>query len=242
MVKYYHDGRALSDAELNALIEPVKTGKTAKEFRIAEALRLVEGPKILDVGCSMGYLDYLIAERHPSWQVYGIDVLKESIKLANDKFKLPNTRYETRDVLKKKFKPNSFDCVLFLETIEHVDVPGVFLEEFHRILKPNGFLIISTPNAVSLLNLFRHFGQNVGKRLSEINKEPRHTGTNLEHVASYDVFTLARLLERNKFAYVTHAYAELFLPLSRHKYANLSFMRHFLKPLCNDLIIKARKK
>jgi SAM-dependent methyltransferase len=43
--------------------------------------------------------------------------------------------------------PNaSFDVVTSFETIEHVPDDVALVEEFHRVLKPDGWLIISTPN------------------------------------------------------------------------------------------------
>jgi len=44
------------------------------------------------------------------------------------------------------FKTSQFDCIISLEVIEHLVKVEDFLLEAHRILKPNGLLIISTPN------------------------------------------------------------------------------------------------
>ncbi|NYZ75469.1 class I SAM-dependent methyltransferase [Candidatus Micrarchaeota archaeon] len=238
---YFYDGREFSEEELDNVIRPIKTGEGVRESRIANTLPLIEGPTVLDVGCGAGFFSYLIAKKHPSWKITGIDLLEDSINIAKEKLCLPNTHYETRNLLKKRFKPNSFDCILFLETIEHVDEPGVFLKEFHGLLKPNGCLVLSTPNAVSFQNIVRHFGQSINRRLAAIKNEPRHTGTHLEHVAAYDVFVLTRLLDRNGFKYEKHNYARFSVPLSRSKWINLGFMESVAKPLCDDVIIKARK-
>ena len=48
----------------------------------------------------------------------------------------------------------SFDVVLFCELIEHLAINPVWtLSEIHRVLKPNGVVIITTPNAISLERL-----------------------------------------------------------------------------------------
>lgn len=240
--KYFHDGRELTEKEVDELLRPVKNGDALKDARVAKTIRFAEGPRVLDVGCGSGAFDYLIAERHSDWRVVGTDVSREAVKIANDKLKLPNTRFEARDVLRRRFKPNSFDCVLFLEVIEHVDVPGLFLKEFRRVLKPGGCLVVSTPNAVSFLNAARHAGQKIGDRLKAMESEQRGTGTHLEHVAAYDVFTLGRLLDRNGFKYEAHDYARFSVPLSRRRFLKMDFLGSVFKPFSDDLIVKARKK
>ena len=46
----------------------------------------------------------------------------------------------------KDFGDRVFDAIVSFETIEHIDQPLVFLGNVRRVLKPNGVLIISTPN------------------------------------------------------------------------------------------------
>lgn len=58
------------------------------------------------------------------------------------------------------FKANQFDCVISLEVIEHLVKAEDFLLEAYRILKPDGILIISTPNIAWWgYRLFVLFGQ-----------------------------------------------------------------------------------
>ncbi len=241
MRKYHYDGKTFSSSQMDTYLEPLKQGSLRKDSRFKKSFELVEGPNILDVGCSIGAVSYTIAKEHPNWEVTGVDILPESIRIAKEKMKLSNSRYEVRDVLTKPFKPNSFDCVIFLETIEHVDVPGAFIRQFHRVLKPGGFLIVSTPNALAVQSVARHFGQNIRNRLHAIRTEPKNTGTHLEHVGLYDVYTLVRLLDRNGLQYQEHHYARFNVPLSRKASINLGLMENVLKPMCDTIIVKARK-
>lgn len=41
---------------------------------------------------------------------------------------------------------NEFDAILCFETLEHMPQPGRFLQELYRVLKPNGELLLTTPN------------------------------------------------------------------------------------------------
>ncbi|GEM_PF-2283591 len=241
MPNYFYNGRSLTEGELDAVLDADR--KThASDDRLQKTARLIQGKRVLEVGCAGGIIINYFARMHPDWKFTGTDILSESIRIANEKHKLPNTVFETRDLLKKRFPKNSFDCILFLEVIEHVSNPGEFLKEFHNILSPGGCLIISTPNAVSSQNIARHFGQNISSRVKQIMSEPANTGTHLDHVAAYDVFTLTRLLERSGFSYKEHKYARFTLPLSRSKWVSLDFLSNVLKPLSDDLIVKAVKR
>ena len=61
------------------------------------------------------------------------------------------------------YENESFDCVIFCEILEHLLLdPDHAVAEMARILKPNGFLVISTPNATRLTNLyFIALGKNI---------------------------------------------------------------------------------
>src|SRR5215212_5171943 len=53
------------------------------------------------------------------------------------------------------YDDGSFDCVLFCEILEHLLIdPDRAVGEMARIVKPGGFLVISTPNATRLTKLY----------------------------------------------------------------------------------------
>lgn len=53
------------------------------------------------------------------------------------------------------YEDGEFDIVLCCEILEHLIMdPSHMLKEIHRVLKPNGFLIITTPNSIRLENIF----------------------------------------------------------------------------------------
>lgn len=99
--------------------------------------------KILDIGFGGSQLSDLFRDMYC---MYGIDIDKN---LFNN---LDKSHYKLGNIEEKiPFKDNLFDCVVMLEVIEHLKKPGVAFKEIKRVLKPGGFLILTTPNAKSIL-------------------------------------------------------------------------------------------
>ena len=147
---YFYDGKEFTKKELHGMFDKIESeNKLGTRFKTT--LKMIEGKDVLDVGCAAGYFTRHIAKK--GFRVHGIDVLEDSIQIAEEFNKFPNTTYEVRDLITNPLPSESFDCITFLETIEHVENPAGFLKEFNRILRPNGVLIISTPNATSLKNI-----------------------------------------------------------------------------------------
>jgi len=199
--KYVYDGQEWTHEELKAIIQQSQNNNAS---RYVATIQMVEGDVILDVGCGVGQFSYSIAKR--AKKVVGVDILASSIEIAKEFSSKPNVEFIEGDLFKLHFPDNSFDCILFLETIEHVDNPVMFIREFHRLLKKDGHLVISTPNAMSLTNIifgFSHFSTSKTKEKARIiNKETRNTGTQQDHIYLWDFEILYRLLNRNGFTYI----------------------------------------
>lgn len=107
--------------------------------------------KILDVGCGTGIALELVRKRTIRL-LHGIDVSRESIKIAKKK-KLNCITYNGK---KMPYDSSFFDLVGSINVLEHTDNPIYFLNEQLRILKNDGYLIISTPNFLSITNGYHH--------------------------------------------------------------------------------------
>jgi SAM-dependent methyltransferase len=101
------------------------------------------------------------------------------------------------------FTDNTFDAIVAMEIMEHIQDHEVFFKESNRILKPGGAVYISTPNVLSLTSRIRFMftGFFYSFKPLEITN---YDG--LQHVASltldqYDYLAVKRGFNRAEYAY-----------------------------------------
>jgi SAM-dependent methyltransferase len=106
------------------------------------------GPRrILDVGCGNGRFLSLLREFGPGeWELVGIDFDADAARQCADR------GFETHVSRVEDFESGeeSYDGVIMLQLIEHVDDPGAICERVHALLRPGGCFIIETPNLAGL--------------------------------------------------------------------------------------------
>jgi len=126
----------------NENIEPL----TAKGVHDA-VLSLIsskKGGKVLDAAAGNGAMSKRLSEM--GYETFPIDI---------DASKFQYTKLRCKEVDLNKdipFEDNFFDLVVSVETIEHLENPWHFIRELHRVLRPGGQLIITTPNITSIFS------------------------------------------------------------------------------------------
>jgi SAM-dependent methyltransferase len=99
---------------------------------------------VLDDGCGVGYGSVVLA-RH-GLRVVGIDVDAKAIGACRQHGSLPSITFHQEDSANLSFPDEHFDGVVSFEVIEHITDYRRYVAEAHRVLRPGGVFIISTPN------------------------------------------------------------------------------------------------
>jgi SAM-dependent methyltransferase len=111
------------------------------------AARLVVGREVLDVACGTGYGSALLARQ--ARHVVGADISAETIEHARALYAAAsNLEFREADCAALPFPDASFDAVVSFETIEHIEAQATFLDEVRRVLRPDGLLVLSSPNKI----------------------------------------------------------------------------------------------
>lgn len=101
---------------------------------------------LLDIGCGEGFLVSCLAKKL-NRKIIGLDISPEGFAKAHRKCK----RFDVCHLIEcikgdahymGMFKDNKFDAVIFIYSLHHMDNPESVLKEAHRVLKPNGKIVI----------------------------------------------------------------------------------------------------
>jgi 2-polyprenyl-3-methyl-5-hydroxy-6-metoxy-1,4-benzoquinol methylase len=142
------------------------------------------GNRVLDVGCSSGYLARPLAERGNT--IVGLELDPEAARAAEEFCELVLVGdVETMDL---PLEPGSFDVVLGGDVIEHLRDPAATLARLRPLLRPGGRVVVSTPNVA-----------NWAIRLSLLSGRWRYTDRGIldrSHTHLFTRATLAETLER----------------------------------------------
>ncbi len=118
---------------------------------LAEVLAGVQAPaRIIDVGCGDGFATHVAAQRNAGHYFAGLDWAAGSLATARQRG-LAVIRAGI-DFPALPIKPGSVDVVVLSEVIEHLVDTDSAVEAIHRVLRPGGSLLLSTPNLAAWYN------------------------------------------------------------------------------------------
>ena len=104
----------------------------------------VKGKEVLDIACGEGYGSHYLAQQAAS--VVGVDVDPVAVEHAKATYTHPGLSYRQGECAAIPLEDNSVDVVVSFETIEHHDQHDAMMAEIKRVLRPDGLLIISSPD------------------------------------------------------------------------------------------------
>jgi SAM-dependent methyltransferase len=98
--------------------------------------------RYLDIGSDNGVISYLLRQRGGHWSSADLD--EQTVNAIRS---LVGDEVYQIDGATTPFADNTFDCVMIVDFLEHIHDDAGFIAELHRILKPDGILVVNTPHA-----------------------------------------------------------------------------------------------
>jgi 2-polyprenyl-3-methyl-5-hydroxy-6-metoxy-1,4-benzoquinol methylase len=137
-------------------------------------LRDLSGKRLLEIGCGRGDLACWLVDQPqgPSEIVaadFSITAVQKGQAFAAERG-LANIKWQICDIQDIAHPDASFDTVISCETIEHVPHPRKAIGEIARVLKPGGRLLLTTPNYLGTLGLYRIYLRLRGRAYTEDNQ------------------------------------------------------------------------
>ena len=112
--------------------------------RYAFARSLASGLEVLDLACGEGYGSAILAQ--VAARVVGIDAAESAIDHARRRYRQLNLELRVGDATAVPLPDDSMDLVVSFETLEHLEPQEAMLDEFVRVLRDDGLLLISSPD------------------------------------------------------------------------------------------------
>ena len=204
--------------------------------RVVLSMLDIKSGAILDAGCGNGV--YSLTLGLSDSIVYGVDSSDKAIsqcRRMSEEMGADNVSFYKADILKLPFGDNSFDRIIFSETMEHIREDKKAIAELHRVLKPDGIMVMSVPGDI-FIN--RQYMERVGHhRLYNMAKLQKLLGKKFEIISTAKrnrlLGQLAWLLNRKLF------FSKMLTALT---FPFLYFMTYidFCGP-AKELVVKARK-
>lgn len=133
--------------------------------------RDVKGKRVLEIGCGRGGFSCWLAQQvAQDTEIVAADFAATAVRMGEAFAKehgITAVTWEVGDIQRIAHPDASFDTVISCETIEHVPEPALAVRELARVLKPNGWLFLTTPNYVGLTGVYRSYLRLTGRRYQE---------------------------------------------------------------------------
>ena len=100
--------------------------------------------RLLDVGCGSGDLVRVAVAR--GWEAEGLDLAPAAVVAARE----AGVKARLGPLSPEAVAGQRFDAVTLMDVLEHTQDPAALLADVRRVLKPEGWLLLATPDAASL--------------------------------------------------------------------------------------------
>ena len=135
-------------------------------IQIVKIIQELKVDNILDAGCGEGFIMHNTLRKISKVRIDGFDISKQALQDA--KKILPNNSFFQGDITNIKSPNNSYDLVIALEILEHLENPKLALEELKRVTKKYCLISVPWEPFFSLGNLLS------GKNIKRLGRDKEH--------------------------------------------------------------------
>lgn len=227
--------------------ESYQQDRVIKLYKILSKILKIEKPlNVIDIACGNGGFINTLSQMYPLHKYYGSDIASNVIE--QNKIEKPEINWYAEDCnVRMSYKDNFFDVVIAGEVLEHLYDTDYFIHELYRIIKPGGFLLLTTPNLASWLdritlllglqpfstevsNESRIYGRKFFYRLLNI-KESQSAG----HLRCFTRSALKDVFRAYSFEDI------VLIPCHIHNFALNRFITRFIPPMSQTTILIGKK-
>ncbi len=156
--------------------------------QLQKHLKNIKNPVVMEVGCSSGYFIQDIISNIPNVTLVGTDVIKQSLsKLSRE---MPNVPFMCFDLLQSPLTDDSFDAIVLLNVLEHIENDIDAMNQVYRMLKPGGVAIIELPAGPHLYDQYDKI---------------------LKHYRRYSMLELVSKLKKSSFSILNKSHIGFFV-------------------------------
>lgn len=166
-------------------------------------VRFYNRGEILEVGSAPCHFTYLLKKLN--YPVVGLDIEPGRLNKFIKKYDLDVRKC---DIEKEQlpFKDNQFNFIIFSEIFEHLRIDPIFtMKEIRRVLKPDGIMMLTTPNLYALERIISFAtGRGLFKPYKQFEK--LHTIGHMGHIREYSTDEAKHFLENTGFKVIDTQY------------------------------------
>lgn len=160
-----------------------------KVFVLAKP-HLVAGARVLDLGAGEGYFSRVVGEYLRTRVGVAPSTVLSACDAVPEQFRYDGVACDpVGPAGRLPYADGTFDLVCSLEVIEHVEDQFAFVREAHRVLKPGGTFVASTPNVLNMNSRWRTlhsgFAQLFDPLPLEGSRDVVHTSGHIHPVSYY---------------------------------------------------------
>jgi 2-polyprenyl-3-methyl-5-hydroxy-6-metoxy-1,4-benzoquinol methylase len=208
---------SLKHEEYNGIQEMAAFGLHPQVFDLLKP-HLKPGMKILDFGCGKGAFSQRLTDAGMIVDACDIDT-DQILATVNKRIRLDLNKTAITDSI-----PEKYDVVIAMEIIEHLQNPWKYLEDCLSILKPDGIIVLTTPNISNFVSRMRFLMRG---SLTAFEKNDLAHG----HITPLSFIQLENMFNSYELEVLSKGYAGDIPIFHFHGFSTFVFFRNTILPL-----------